>query len=179
MVYTATYASPLGELTLASDGENLVGLWTESQKRFGASLLEGSTPRPDLPPFAAAASWLDRYFAGARPSPDELPLRIVGTPFQQVVCDILRTIPYGGLTTYGDVARQVAERMGRERMSSQAVGGAVGRNPLPIVVPCHRVVGAGGNLTGYTGGLDIKVWLLTHEGVDMARLSMPRRPAAR
>ena len=152
------YDSPVGALTLAGDGENLVGLWLEGQKYFGAKLAlsgEGSAPV-----FARAKAWLDRYFAGERPSPAELSLAPAGTAFQRDVWRTLCEIPYGEVITYGELARRL-------HTSARAVGSAVGRNPISIIVPCHRVVGADGGLTGYAGGVERKRWLLTHEGVEL------------
>ena len=147
MAYTMQYPSPLGPLTLACDGQNLTGLWLKDQKYFGGSHPEELTPGGDSPVLFAARDWLDRYFSGARPSPRELPLAPQG-------------IPWGAVTTYGELAR----RLGRQPFSAQAVGGAVGHNPISIIIPCHRVVGANGSLTGYAGGLEAKEWLLRHEG---------------
>ncbi|MBQ9349310.1 MAG: methylated-DNA--[Oscillibacter sp.] len=117
----------------------------------------------------AAQAWLDTYFAGRMPDFTP-PLHLAGTVFQRTVWDLLLQIPYGTVTTYGDLAHRIAARNGIARMSAQAAGGAVGRNPVPIIVPCHRVVGADGSLTGYAGGLDRKARLLELEGVDMRRL---------
>ncbi len=114
-----------------------------------------------------ASNWLGRYFNNERPAIEELPLAPQGSQFRQDVWKFLKEIPYGQTVTYGDIAKQLAVKYGKERMSAQAVGAAVGHNPLSIIVPCHRVVGAGGNLTGYAGGVDLKVKLLEHEGVDM------------
>lgn len=168
MLYRMEYESPLGTLTAMSDGESLVGLFMASVE-----------PRPedaagtDLPVLAALRRWLDAYFDGGRPSPADLPLAPAGTEFQRAVWRILLDIPYGRTTTYGAIAAILAERNERGRMAPMAVGGAVGRNPISIVIPCHRVVGAGGNLVGYGGGMDRKVRLLTLEGVDMSRFYVP------
>ena len=174
MYQTTTYASPVGELTLASDGTALTGLWLEGQKHFGGTSSEELAPgQPDLPVFQAARAWLDRYFSGEKPSPAELPLAPAGTPFQRAVWEKLQAIPWGSVTTYGALAREL------DGASPRAVGGAVGRNPISIVIPCHRVVGADGSLTGYAGGIDRKLWLLEREGVDISHLTIPRRGAAR
>ena len=175
---TTTYPSPLGVLTLGSDGAALTGLWLAGQKYFGAGLPDAPAQRPDLPVFAKARAWLDRYFAGERPAPQELPLRPMGTPFRALVWDLLCQIPYGQVTTYGALAQAVAAELGRPSMSGQAVGGAVGHNPISIIIPCHRVVGSGGSLTGYAGGIAAKVWLLEHEGADLSRLTVPTRGTA-
>ena len=171
MYYQSVYPSPVGLLTLASDGESLIGLWPQHHKHFGGSIHENTLVCNDLPVFHAAKSWLDRYFAGRQPSVSEIPLSPVGGAFRQAVWRILAEIPYGETMTYGEIARRLAGSKGR--MSAQAVGGAVGHNPLSIIIPCHRVVGSGGNLTGYAGGMDMKIWLLRHEGADMAKLFLP------
>lgn len=152
-----TCPSPVGRLTLASDGENLVGLWLEGQKYFGQPLLPGACVQDGgLAVFRAARQWLDAYFAGEQPCPGALPLRPAGSAFRQQVWALLCRIPYGATTTYGALAARLAAQMGRPSMSSQAVGGAVGHNPISIIIPCHRVVGSHGSLTGYAGGLAAK-----------------------
>ena len=160
MEYRTVYPSPLGPLTLASDGTSLTGLWLMGQKYFGggASLWE---EKDDLPVFAAAFGWLDNYFAGEQPAPEELPLAPAGTDFRQAVWQQLLQIPYGETVTYGDLAQRIG------CASARAVGGAVGHNPISIIIPCHRVVGADGSLTGYAGGTEYKRWLLAHE--EMSR----------
>lgn len=178
MWYSTQYSSPLGLLTMASEGEALAGLWLEGQKYFASSIKEDMIERADLPVFAAVVKWLDGYFAGENPPISVLPLAPQGSAFRQAVWDILCGIPYGGYTTYGQIAKLVAPRVNREAMSSQAVGGAVGHNPISIIIPCHRVVGAGGSLTGYAGGLDKKIKLLEHEGVDLSRFFVPSRGTA-
>ena len=176
MYYSALYCSPLGRITLASDeAGKLAGLWLEGQKYFLGTLSEEPVAREDLPVFAQTKDWLDQYFAGRRPAIDQLSLAPVGGTFRQEVWKILCEIPYGEVITYGDIARKIAEKQGRKTMSSQAVGGAVGHNPISIIIPCHRVVGSHGSLTGYAGGIEKKIWLLKQEGVDTARLSVPKR----
>lgn len=178
MVYTTHSPSRLGELMLASDGENIIGLWLEGQKYFAATVTEAITEKDDLPVFASAKGWLNRYFSGEKPAVSELPLAPRGGEFRRAVWDILCKIPYGEVTTYGEIAKEMAARMNKDHMSSQAVGGAVGHNPISIVIPCHRVVGANGSLTGYDGGIDKKIRLLKHEGVDMSRLFVPAKGTA-
>ena len=179
MYHTATYSSPVGNLTLASDGTALTGLWLEGQKYFGGRSGQTLIPGPeDLPLFQTARTWLDQYFAGTRPSPAQLPLAPAATPFQRAVWEQLEQIPYGATTTYGAIAQTLARAMGRPSLSPQAVGSAVGRNPISIVIPCHRVVGADSSLTGYAGGLERKKWLLQHEGVDVSRFTLPKRGTA-
>ena len=178
MYYEMKYDSPVGRLTLASDGLNLAGLWMEGQKYFGGTVPGELRPNEELEVFSRAKDWLDRYCNGKKPVPSELPLAPVGGEFRQMVWELLCEIPYGELTTYGQIAREAAKRLQRESMSAQAVGGAVGHNPISIIIPCHRVVGTGGSLTGYAGGLDKKIWLLKHEGVKMDGLTVPARGTA-
>ncbi|MCB6343208.1 methylated-DNA--[protein]-cysteine S-methyltransferase [Enterocloster lavalensis] len=178
MYYEMKYDSPVGRLTLASDGLNLAGLWMEGQKYFGGTVPGELRLNEELEVFSRAKDWLDRYFNGKKPEPSELPLAPVGGEFRQTVWELLCEIPYGELTTYGQIAREAAKRLQRESMSAQAVGGAVGHNPISIIIPCHRVVGTGGSLTGYAGGLDKKIWLLKHEGVKMDGLTVPARGTA-
>lgn len=172
MDYLSHYASPLGPIALSSDGESLTGLWFDGQKYFGATLSEEQREK-DLPVFDGARRWLDAYFQGRDPGFTP-PLNPRGTPFQKAVWDILLTIPRGSTLTYGQIADRVAKAMGRGRMSAQAVGGAVGHNPISILIPCHRVVGTNGSLTGYAGGVDKKLWLLQCEGVDTTLFTLPK-----
>ena len=176
MQYINHYESPLGGILLAADEAGLTGLWFEGQKYFARSLQKEQEEK-ETPIFEQAKRWLDLYFSGKEPD-ISVPLHLLGTDFQKKVWEILRTIPYGHTMTYGEIARQLAAEKGSSRMSAQAVGGAVGRNPISILVPCHRVVGASGSLTGYAGGLDRKVKLLTLEKADMQRLFIPKRGTA-
>ena len=171
-----TCPSPVGRLTLASDGENLVGLWLEGQKYFGQPLLPGACVQDGgLAVFRAARQWLDAYFAKA-PLPALPPLAPQGSPFRQAVWRLLLEIPYGTFTTYGALARTL--RGQGISAAAQAVGGAVGHNPISILIPCHRVVGSDGSLTGYAGGVANKQFLLELEGVDMTGLYVPTRGTA-
>jgi len=163
MFYKTTYKSPVGELTLASDGESIVGLWLDGQKYHGQSVPGELTENGDLPIFDTAKKWLDRYFNGEKPSISELPLAPMGTDFRKKVWQILCRIPYGQLMTYGGVARELTESDDEARKMSRAVGGAVGHNPISIIIPCHRVVGSNGKLTGFAGGLERKKFLLELE----------------
>lgn len=178
MYYSIKYPSPLGIITLASDGSSLAGLWIEGQKYHGATIPEAMAENNPLPVFDTAKRWLDRYFAGEKPGIFELPLAPAGGDFRQEVWKILCEIPYGEVITYGGIAKKMAAKMNRESMSSQAVGGAVGHNPISIIIPCHRVVGSNGSLTGYAGGLSTKIRLLELEGVDMSRLFVPAKGTA-
>ena len=150
----------------------------EGQKYFAGTVKEEMTEDRELCIFKNTKDWLDRYFAGKKPNSSELLLAPLGGEFRQGVWEILCQIPYGRLTTYGDIAKKMAKNMNRETMSAQAVGGAVGHNPISIIIPCHRVVGTTGSLTGYAGGIDKKIWLLKHEGVDMEGLFMPKMGTA-
>ena len=164
MKYIAKYATPLGEATLASDDERLIGFWFDGQKYDRDALVGEEFCEKTTPVLIAAKKWLDVYFSGKDPGAPP-PLRLTGSPFQRLVGELMTTIPYGRATTYGALAATVARRQGRDKTSARAVGGAVGRNPISIFVPCHRVVGADGRLTGYAGGLERKIWLLEKEGV--------------
>lgn len=161
--YMARYASPLGEMMMASDGVALTGLWFCGQKYFAATLPEERVEEVGLPIFVKVRRWLDIYFSGKEPDFTP-PLAPDGTAFRQQVWRKLQEIPYGASTTYGALSCAVAEAMGKVSMSAQAVGGAVGHNPISIIIPCHRVMGADGSLTGYAGGIERKLALLKIEG---------------
>lgn len=161
MVYYAEISSPVGTLLLTAEEESLTAI------RMDRQLPPEAQEQPDHPVLLAAARWLDDYFQG-KPTEAAFALDPKGTPFQRQVWKLLLTIPFGTTRTYGDIAREMAHLMGKEKMSAQAVGQAVGRNPISILIPCHRVVGAGGKLTGYAGGLEKKQWLLRHEGLIAA-----------
>jgi len=167
------YASPLGDLLLAGAGGCLTGLWIEGQKYY-PEFVRNEIRMKETPVLTQSKLWLDRYFAGEKPAIDELKLLPRGSSFQKIVWELLCKIPYGEVTTYGILAGKTAARMGKGQMSAQAVGGAVGHNPISIIIPCHRVVGANGSLTGYAGGIDRKAKLLAYEGVDMTRLFTPQ-----
>lgn len=176
MIYTSEYTSPLGGILLAADEVGLRGLWFDGQKYFARDLPDERTER-ETPALSEAKRWLDLYFGGQEP--DFLPpLHPVGTPFRQAVWEILLRIPYGKTVTYGEISKQLAEKMGLERMSAQAVGGAVGHNKISIIIPCHRVVGSNGSLTGYAGGINRKIKLLELERADMSRFFVPKKGTA-
>lgn len=176
MVYTSEYDSPLGMMTAACDEDSIIGLWFNGQKYYG-SVLSEETEQKKVPLLEEAGSWLDIYFSGR--NPDFLPpLRYDSTPFRKMVSDIMLTIPYGQTMTYGEIAAEIARKKGIARMSAQAVGGAVGHNPISLMIPCHRVVGASGSLTGYGGGIERKVSLLELEHVDMSHLFIPKKGTA-
>ena len=178
MYYSAQLPSPVGPLTLVGDGDSLAGLWIEGQKYFQATLRTAPQRRDDLPLFRQVKEWLERYFSGKKPAVSELPLNPAGSEFRREVWKLLCEIPYGELTTYGEIAKKLAAKQGRPSMSGQAVGGAVAHNPISIIIPCHRVVGSNGSLTGYAGGIDKKIRLLELEGVDLSRLSVPKKGTA-
>ena len=169
------YASPLGTIFLAADNGALAGLWLEGQKYFAATLDEAAVERDDLPVFRQAAAWLDAYFAKA-PLPALPPLAPQGSPFRQAVWKLLLEIPRGQTTTYGALAQKLRNQ--GISAAPQAVGGAVGHNPISILIPCHRVVGAGGSLTGYAGGIAAKQQLLELEGVDLTGFFVPKKGTA-
>lgn len=165
MNYTWHYVSPLGGITLASDGEALIGLWFDGQKYF-ADTLDGTVEEMYLPVFAEACRWLDIYFSGRQPNFTPL-LRMKTTPFRKAVWEVMLTIPFSKTMTYGEIALMVASQKGLRQKSAQAVGGAVGHNSISLIIPCHRVVGSDGSLTGYAGGIDKKVKLLEMEKADI------------
>lgn len=178
MAYTMHYQSMIGPIMAASDGDALIGLWMDGQKYYGDTVTEEFVPQEKLPVFTAARKWLDGYFTGKKPPISDLPLAPRGGEFRKAVWEILCEIPYGGYMTYGGIAKKMAVRMNKESMSSQAVGGAVGHNPISIIIPCHRVVGANGSLTGYAGGINKKIALLELEGVNVARFFAPKKGTA-
>lgn len=172
--FTHIYNSPIGKLTLASDGENLVGLWFDGDRHFCKALNPAHEENDDLPVFKQADLWLDIYFSGKEPNFTP-PLSIRGSEFRKQVLRLLLTIPYGKTATYGEIADKIAKKCGIKKMSAQAVGGAVGNNPISIIIPCHRVVGKDGNLIGYGGGIARKIKLLETEHVDMAGFFVPKK----
>ena len=176
MTYIQHYSSPLGGILLAADEIGLTGSWFDSEKYFAGNLPAEHVER-QTPILAEAARWLDIYFTGKEPGFTP-PLHPIGSPFRQAVWEILLQIPYGQTTTYGEIARQLAEKQGLEKMSAQAVGGAVGHNEISVIIPCHRVVGTSGSLTGYAGGIDKKVTLLELERADMCGFFIPKKGTA-
>ena len=165
MQYISHYQSPMGSILLAADAIGLTGLWFEGQKYY-ALYLDKEHEEKELPVFEQAKRWLDIYFSGKEPD-FSVPLHFTGTAFQNEVWEILCSIPYGQTTSYGQIAKQLASKRGVPRMSARAVGGAVGHNEISIIVPCHRVVGSDGSLTGYAGGIDKKIKLLELEKADV------------
>lgn len=176
MQYIAHYQSPLGMITLAVDGENLTGIWFEDQKYVPCASAE-PLKHPDLPVFVRTIQWLDIYFSGKEPA-FRPPFSVNGSDFRRAVWEILLTIPFGQTMTYGEIAKKIAAQTGIPKMSAQAVGGAVGHNPISLIIPCHRVVGANGSLTGYGGGIDRKARLLALEHADMTKFFIPKSGTA-
>lgn len=174
MVFTSHYASPLGGITVASDGGSLTGLWFDGAKYF--RLPEDCEER-ELPVFQETKRWLDIYFSGEEPAFTP-PLKMEAAPFRRTVWEMLLDIPYGQTATYGQIAEKVAKKNGMARMSAQAVGGAVGHNAISLIIPCHRVVGANGSLTGYAGGIEKKRWLLTLEKSYSPVFFVPKKGTA-
>lgn len=171
MLYIMRYDSPIGSLLLAEKEGALAGLWMEGQKYYLGSLQGKEKEFADTPILNQAGEWLDRYFAGKKPEIGELTLAPSGSEFRRAVWKILCEIPYGQTITYGEIAKKIAIQRGIAGMSARAVGGAVGHNPISIIIPCHRVVGSDGSLTGYAGGVEKKIWLLAMEGVDREKLA--------
>lgn len=171
MMYTLHYDSPLGGILLAADEVGLTGLWFDGEKYF-ADTLDPEHKAQETPILRKAKCWLDVYFRGQEPDFTP-PLHPIGSPFRQEVWALLLQIPYGQTMTYGALAKQLAAMHGLSRMSAQAVGGAVGHNEISIIIPCHRVVGTNGSLTGYAGGIDKKAKLLTLEKIRMEHLFPP------
>lgn len=176
MQYTTTYHSPIGGILLAADKTGLTGLWFDGEK-FYAHNLDPDHEEREIPVLSDTKHWLDLYFSGREP--DFMPpLHMIGSPFQMEVWEILRKIPYGETTTYGEIARQIAVKRGLAHMSAQAVGGAVGHNEISIIIPCHRVVGTNKSLTGYAGGIDKKTALLKLEGAYQNDFFVPGHSTA-
>ncbi len=176
MVYTCTYKSKLGDILLAADKIGLTGLWFTGQKYYANTLLDEHISQ-ETQILAEAKKWLDIYFSGKEPTFTP-PLHPAGSDFRQAVWQILLKIPYGQTITYGEIARQLAVKQGTSYMSAQAVGGAVGHNEVSIIIPCHRVVGSNGSLTGYAGGIEKKVALLKLEHTDMSHFFIPKKGTA-
>lgn len=173
MTYIYHYHSPLGGITLSSNGSELTGLWFDGQKYFGSTLPKNYQEQ-NLPVFEETCKWLDLYFGGKAPDFTP-PLKMETTSFRKAVWEILLTIPFGQTITYGEIADRIAKQMGLAHMSAQAVGGAVGHNAVSLIIPCHRVVGTNGSLTGYAGGIEKKLYLLNLEKADMAGLFVPKQ----
>lgn len=173
MDYIYHYDSAIGGITLASDGRSLIGLWFDGQKYFASTIGEEITEGTSMV-FNDTIRWLDIYFNGKDPG-FVPPISMRTTQFRKEVWEIMMSIPFGQTMTYGEIADIIAKRRGLSRMSAQAVGGAVGHNAISLIIPCHRVIGTNGSLTGYAGGIDKKVKLLTMEKADMAHFFVPKK----
>lgn len=178
MEYKSLYNSPVGTIILTSDGQFLTGLWFTTSRFLNLREVREEQIKNELEIFKITKNWLDRYFNNEQPNLNEVPIKLEGSDFCMRVWEVLKTIPYGKTITYGDIAKIIAKNKGIIRMSSQAVGHAVGHNPISIIIPCHRVVGTHGNLTGYGGGLDIKISLLDHEGININEFYRPKKGKA-
>lgn len=176
MQYTSKYISPLGDIILAADHNGLTGLWFKGQKYF-ALYLDKEHEEGNLPALEIAKKWLDIYFSGEEPD-FKVPIHLTGTKFQNEVWELLYEIPYGKTVTYGEIAKRLAKKRGISNMSAQAVGGAIGHNSISVIVPCHRVVGANGSLTGYAGGINKKIALLKLEKAYKDNFYVPKRSTA-
>jgi len=173
MYYYHKYPSPIGNITIASNEENVVGLWLEGQKYYMDILENKDHQNRESDVIKLAKKWIDKYFNGEKPRNSELPIEFIGSDFRKQIWSILFEIPYGTVITYGDIAKQMAKHKGIKTMSAQAIGGAVSHNPISIIIPCHRVIGANGSLVGYSGGIDVKAKLLEFECVDTSKLHIP------
>lgn len=173
-IFSCVYRSPIGKMILQSDGGSISGLYFDSSRLIGKASGINSDTYDSLGVFDLARDWLDRYFAEKKPDPSEIPVCLSGSSFCREVWDELKKIPYGKVVTYGEIAKALAAKSASGKMSAQAVGYAVGHNPVSVIVPCHRVIGAGGNLTGYAAGLDKKAALLSLEGVDTDTFFIPK-----
>ncbi len=167
MYYVSSYEAPMGTLTLVSNETCLIGSWFEGQKYYMEPVANEDVVPKETEVLRRTKKWLDDYFAGRMPALITLPLAPQGSTFRKLVWHILCQIPYGQVRTYKEIANEVASYEGKDHMSAQAVGGAIGHNPISVIIPCHRVVGTKGSLTGYAGGLDKKKALLQHEGANL------------
>ena len=175
MIYKTYYNSPVGKLLIASKDGKLIGLWIEGQKYYLGKIKDELIENDKEEILVKTKKWLDKYFLGENPKISDLDISLNGTSFEKVVWELLKKIPYGEVTTYKELSKKVAKKLGKEKMSAQAVGGAIGHNPISIIIPCHRVVGTDGSLTGYAGGIDKKVKLLKQEKVNMEKLYIPKQ----
>ena len=170
MTYLTFYPSALSEITLASDGISLTGLWFKNQKYYGSTIVPPITIKNDLPIFLKTKKWLNEYFSGGNPAISALSLSPSGSSFRQAVWNILTQIPYGQVSTYGTISKILASKMNKNTMSNRAIGSAISHNPISIIIPCHRVIGSNGSLTGYAAGIDIKLNLLQLEKINASKL---------
>lgn len=175
MIYKTYYNSPVGKLLIASKDGKLIGLWIEGQKYYLGKIKDELIENDKEEILVKTKKWLNKYFLGENPKISDLDISLNGTSFEKVVWELLKKIPYGEVTTYKELSKKVAKKLGKEKMSAQAVGGAIGHNPISIIIPCHRVVGTDGSLTGYAGGIDKKIKLLKQEKVNMEKLYIPKQ----
>ncbi len=174
MLYKTYYNSPLGNILLVSNENSLIGLWIKNQKYYLDKIQEEMIEKDNIDILVRTKTWLDKYFKGENPDISSISLAPIGNEFRQNVWKILCDIPYGQTITYGEIAKKIQDKMNKKSMSAQAIGNAVGHNPISIIIPCHRVIGSSGNLTGYAGGIDNKIKLLEIEKVDMSNLFIPK-----
>ncbi len=163
MIYSSDYLSPYGKMLIASDGTYLIGVWFYGQKYFKSNFKEKFIQNDNVDVIKKAKKWLDDYFLGLAPTPNELKIKLLGTTFQIKIWSILWQIPYGATTTYQDIGNKYLDKYQTTKIALQAVGSAISHNPIAIIIPCHRVIGKNGNLTGYAAGLKIKEALINHE----------------
>lgn len=178
MEYKSYYESKIGTIILTSDGNYLTGLWFTTSRFKKLRKVEQNQIQDELKIFSITKKWLDQYFNGEKPDLNAVPIKLIGTEFSCRVWEILKKIPYGRTVTYGEIAEKIANEKGIAKMSAQAVGHAVGHNPISIIIPCHRVMGSKGNLTGYGGGIDKKIGLLEIERTDMTNFYIPKKGKA-
>lgn len=171
VLYKCFYKSPIGKILIVSDSTSLIGLWLEGQKHYGETLKNNTIIEEETPILNKTKKWLDSYFLGSNPKIEDLKLNPIGSPFRKRVWEILCKIPYGKTITYGDIAKKLSTQ--DKEMSAQAIGGAISHNQILIIIPCHRVIGAGGNLTGFAAGIDKKIRLLKLEKVETEKLYTP------
>lgn len=171
VTYKTYYNSPIGKILLVGKEGKLFGLWFVGQRYYLDNVKEELILKDDEPVLVETKKWLDEYFNGKKPSINNLSLQLTGSNFRKIVWRELCNIPYGTITTYKDIAKKVAEKNNKAKMSCRAVGGAISHNPISIIIPCHRVIGVNGNLTGYAAGVDKKVKLLKHEKVDTTKIN--------
>lgn len=175
MIYKTEYKTPIGSVILVAENNSLIGLWLEGQKYYLSNITESLIEKDDYPIFNKTKKWLDRYFNSEKPSISELNITLIGSAFRKNIWQILLTIQYGTTITYNDIAKKIAKSRNIPTMSAQAIGQAVGHNPISIIIPCHRVVGSNGSLTGYAAGITKKLYLLKHENIDTSKFFIPSK----
>lgn len=166
MIYISYYRSPIGRFLLAEENNKLIGLWMENQKNYASILKQKTFIEEESPILIKSKKWLDQYFHRENPNIKDLEIHLIGSEFQKNIWEILMKIPYGEVITYGEIAKEMAQKRGIKKISARAVGGAVGHNPISVIIPCHRVIGSNRKLIGYSGGIERKIELLKLEGVN-------------